>query len=124
MKYCPYCGTQATVGASFCMECGKSLKEVCPRVEETSAEAKKASRRFKPKKQVADISPEESAEEELKTEPQPGDGYDGYYDDVRPLDEGEEREKIDTELIKKIAVLIVGVGVIVSACVVLICVQA
>lgn len=45
------------------------------------------------------------------------DGYDGYYDDILPLDDGGARRGIDTALAKKIAILIAGVLLIVGVCV-------
>ena len=46
------------------------------------------------------------------------DGYDGYYDDVLPSDEGHQQEGLDKELLKKIILLVVGVLVISGICVV------
>ena len=126
MKYCPYCGTEvADVGAAFCTECGKSLRDAGLQADKESAKSKKSDQRSKMKKKKAAVEPPEKIpDEKVKAEPQPDDGYDGYYDDVRPLDEGSEREKIDIELIKKIALLVAGVIMIVSICVVLIYVQS
>lgn len=45
------------------------------------------------------------------------EGYDGYYDDVLPVDQGRISEGIDKELIKKIVILIVIVLLIVTLCV-------
>ena len=45
------------------------------------------------------------------------DGYDGYYDDVLPQDDGGVRQGIDSDLAKKIAILIAGVLLIVGVCV-------
>ena len=42
-----------------------------------------------------------------------------YYDDIRPVDEGHEREGIDKELIKKIAIIIGVLFVVIAACVAL-----
>ena len=44
---------------------------------------------------------------------------DGYYEDVRPIDEGHEREGVDKELIKKIAIIIGVLFVVIIACVAL-----
>lgn len=42
--------------------------------------------------------------------------YDGYYNDVQPVDAGQLGERMDPELVKRIVLLIVGaVGVIVLA---------
>ena len=45
--------------------------------------------------------------------------YDGYYDDVKPVDAGEQEERINPELVKKIAMLMAGVLVVSLASVVL-----
>lgn len=47
------------------------------------------------------------------------DGYDGYYNDVLPPDLDREKEGLDKELIKKIAILGVAVMLIISLCVVM-----
>lgn len=47
------------------------------------------------------------------------DGYDGYYDDIRPVDEGHEHEGVDKDLIKKIAIIIGVLFVVIIACVAL-----
>lgn len=46
------------------------------------------------------------------------DGYDDYYDDVLPSDEGRQQEGIDKKLLKKIVLLVVGVLVISGICIV------
>ena len=43
--------------------------------------------------------------------------YDGYYDDVLPTDSGYAKQGIDKELIKRIAGLVVGAIIVISACV-------
>lgn len=45
------------------------------------------------------------------------DGYDGYYDDVLPIDNGIVRRNVDETIIKKIALLVSGVLLVVGACV-------
>ncbi len=52
-------------------------------------------------------------------EPIVDDGYDGYYDDVRPPDMDREKEGLDKELIKKVALVGIVVFVIISMCVAL-----
>lgn len=47
------------------------------------------------------------------------DEYDGYYDDVLPMDEGRQREGIDRSIVKKIAILISGLVVVIGFCVAL-----
>ena len=45
--------------------------------------------------------------------------YDGYYDDVKPIDAGMQDEHADPELMKKIAILLVGVFAVILASVLL-----
>lgn len=47
------------------------------------------------------------------------DGYDGYYDDVLPADDGEYRQGLDRKTAKNILYLLIGVIVIVGICVVI-----
>lgn len=47
----------------------------------------------------------------------PEDGYDGYYDDILPADEGRFSEGIDRGLVKKVVLIIGMVLLIVGACV-------
>lgn len=47
------------------------------------------------------------------------DGYDGYYDDVRPLDNGHEKERMDPELIKKIVMVAGGAAFIIILAIVM-----
>lgn len=44
----------------------------------------------------------------------PDDGYDGYYDDVRPSGSGYENEGMDPELIKKIIMVTAGATLIIA----------
>jgi hypothetical protein len=36
------------------------------------------------------------------------EGYDGYYNDVKPLDNGHTRDRLDPELIKRAAMVTAG----------------
>lgn len=45
------------------------------------------------------------------------DVYDGYYDDVLPPDADRIQDGIDTELIKKVAAVIIGVILVIAMCV-------
>ncbi|MCQ2443026.1 MAG: zinc ribbon domain-containing protein [Oscillospiraceae bacterium] len=45
------------------------------------------------------------------------DGYDGYYNDVDPMDDDDLHDGIDSELIKKVALVVVGLFVVVGLCV-------
>lgn len=123
MKYCPFCGaTLLGSAASFCAECGKQIpkspqpepSEPTTHPEPTQANAPtadKASRKqrgksiWKKKASRKDQSPPQ-------LDPQ-DDGYDGYYDDVPPLDNGHEREGLDAETIKKVALIVGGAALII-----------
>ena len=47
------------------------------------------------------------------------DDYDGYYDDVAPLDIDAVRPGLDREMIKKISFLVLGALLVIGLCVVL-----
>ncbi len=115
MKYCPYCGADLIADAvSFCAECGKQLPAGKTQEEKPKAkpEIKKSSKKKKKK-------PIKKAESSIEAESVVDDGYDGYYDDIRPIDEGHEREGLDKALIKKIAIIIGALFVVIAACVAL-----
>lgn len=115
MKYCPYCGADLIEEAfSFCAECGKQLPAGKAQKEKPKEkpEIKKASKKKKKK-------PIKKAESSTEDETVVDDGYDGYYDDIRPIDEGHERQGVDKELIKKIAIIIGVLFVVIAACVAL-----
>ena len=115
MKYCPYCGAVLIEEAvSFCAECGKQLPAGKAQKEKPKdkPEIKKASKKKKKK-------PTKRTESSIEVETVVDDGYDGYYDDIRPIDEGHEREGVDKELIKKIAIIIGVLFVVIAACVAL-----
>jgi len=115
MKYCPYCGADLIEDAvSFCAECGKQLPVGKTQKEKPKEkpEIKKASKKKKKK-------PIKKAESSTEDETVVDDRYDGYYDDIRPIDEGHEREGVDKELIKKIAIIIGVLFVVIAACVAL-----
>ncbi len=66
------------------------------------------------------------APKSLKQQPEPSaaladfipeDDYDGYYDDILPVDEGRFSEGIDRGLVKKVVLIIGMVLLIVGACV-------
>ncbi len=102
MKFCPYCGVSLTgIAASFCPECGKALP------------IKKANGTRRQKKRP----PQKKSRQESQPKPKPTDpmdvNYDGYYDDIKPVDAGVRGEGVDPELVKRIALIILGaIGVI------------
>ena len=128
MKFCPYCGAELVNGkAPFCSECGEPLSGVIPENTQTEAENKPVKRKPDRKRQTAKktgkhlpaVPAKPTAVSDEDQAFSQDDDYDGYYDDVPPLDEGSHREGLDKDLLKKIAVLVIGVLVIVAACVAL-----
>ena len=143
MKYCPNCGASLTGGAApFCMECGKKLP-VTRSAQNTRREATKPTtaprgqtrintkkrvpdrptlqkRRPKPNKCAACPYPAMYADSIRKQESDLIDeGYDGYYDDVTPIDDGQIPERKDPELVKRIILIVGGALVIIILSVVL-----
>lgn len=118
MRYCPYCGTCIEDDAySFCLGCGKPI----PTRQEPPHSTKKEGKQKQVKKTkmnkkhaVKEKAPENSAERVPNLEE---DGYDGYYDDIKTIDLGRVRQGIDKEMIKRIAGLIIGVLIVICACV-------
>ena len=105
MKYCPYCGAALIGGAaSFCVECGEPLPSAAAHTEPATERPNRPSmgrRQRTPAKKHLEPVPAEK--------PDPLDeGYDGYYDDVLPIDDGQARGRRDSQLIKR--AVIVGVG--------------
>lgn len=125
MKYCPYCGTELVNGvASFCTECGKNLQEpvekVVPQKEKKTPQTDEKKLGTK-KKQTVKIKKGFGKKHDNALPPketQEDFGYDGYYDDIVPSDIDREREGIDKELVKRIAVIAGAVLIIISLCIV------
>lgn len=103
MKYCPFCGAELLPGAlSFCPECGKVLPTSQTNVQEPAAPTQEKRRKRSQKSQTA---------------PEVDPNYDGYYDDVEPLDADREREGMDTRLMGKVALVCLGVALVIGGCV-------
>lgn len=140
MKYCPFCGADLlSPEVSFCAECGKQLPagnahqaelENRPMPVENPRNSKKKPAPVRPKREAKEKSrpsiegaPTEKLSsrsgEEQPLDLQPEDDYDGYYDDVEPVDAGDTRPGLDREMIKKISFLLVGALLVIGLCVVL-----
>ena len=117
MKFCPYCGASLLGGAaSFCPECGRQIPQQEPDQAPRPQPVKKRrpteippSRRKKRPRQEPQRPP--------RRKKKPMDiNYDGYYDDVKPIDAGQQGERMDSEMLKKTALMLVGaLGVILLA---------
>lgn len=104
MKYCPFCGAELLPGAlSFCPECGEALPAYQTNVQEPAAPTQEKRRKRSQKSQAA---------------PEVDPNYDGYYDDVEPIDTDREREGMDTHLMGKVALVCLGVALVIGGCVV------
>ena len=118
MKYCPYCGTKLEdERAVFCPECGNTLSDEAQNANEDKDKSKKEKRR-KPKRDKKQNRRKTTMKEDnVENSETVDDGYDGYYDDVRPIDEGKFRQGIDKEMLKRIIGLLIGVLITICACV-------
>lgn len=112
MKFCPYCGAPLVGSAvSFCAECGKPL----PGQKDTGGQARRPGRKtagkwVRPRKKKIQGKPaqrSQSAQQPLPEQRRKKDeSYDGYYDDIRPVDAGQEKDRMDPQLMKRIALLV------------------
>ena len=104
MKFCPYCGASLVGGAvSFCTECGKALPDTSPTAGVEQPERPRRPRRKKSGR-MPSAPPKRNPMDEH---------YDGYYDDVPPIDADRIGERADPALVKRIALVILGaVGMI------------
>lgn len=140
MKYCPFCGAELPgLEVSFCAECGKQLPPGTQPQIETAASPTAADPSRKRKKKPApsrlkrepkkeprssiEGSPTDRLESqsggEDSLDAEPADDYDGYYDDVEPIDAGGTRPGLDREMIKKISFLVLGALLVIGLCVVM-----
>ncbi len=118
MKYCPYCGAGLPDGTVlFCPECGKSLPDEKKKSELPDAKKHKPEKKLRSKKRARKHS--EPVLDTSSDETQAADDYDGYYDDILPVDEGRQREGIDRSIVKKIAALVGGLVVVIGICIAL-----
>lgn len=110
MKFCPYCGAKIVNDkSSFCIECGKELpskttlqnQEVIP----------KENHHIEPEAQTT------ISDEQLR--PECDYSYDGYYEDLLPIDNGQVHIGIDKLLVKRIAALAGGTLLVITLCLVM-----
>ena len=110
MKYCPYCGAAIPDGAVvFCVECGKELPKRLDKPKKANVDKGTPSAKQKQRKKRA------TADEEYRRAY--NEGYDGYYEDVLPVDYGQERFETDSFPVKKVITVAVGAIVLISLCV-------
>ena len=115
MKYCPYCGAAPTGGVvSNYAQCGyeaKHLERETPLETGLMQKSIRATKKRKPK-----------TRKPVKRQPlKPIDfGYDGYYNDVQPIDSGHIHDGLDPELIKRVIIISTGTVLIIILSVLLI----
>ncbi len=114
MKYCPSCGAGAEQAAAFCMACGKAFPKrntQNPLDYHKNGKGIKIRRGRPPKPPTP--SPDDpfvdlSEQEQVESHTQAESPYDGYYDDVQPMDDESIPTQIDRSMVKQIALLIGG----------------
>jgi hypothetical protein len=81
-----------------------------PAAEDKPAQKKKRKRRPSTvKARHEKTEDEDRPEPPADTSPPLEDGYDGYYEDILPIDEGQRKtEKLDPDMIKKVAMIAGG----------------
>ena len=118
MKYCPYCGAEILSGAfSFCPSCGKSLQVLEQPAagnspENPSPQGEKAKKERPRKRERPPGKPKQPVPPEVEAL-----DYDGYYEDVQPIDADRQREGVDTRLILRVVLLVAGVALVIGGCV-------
>ena len=102
MKYCPFCGAEL-LPAPFLF--ARSVGKPClrPMLVYRGRLLHQKERRKRNRKSQAPSAIDSN--------------YDGYYDDVEPLDADREREGMDTRLIGKVALVCLGVALVIGGCV-------
>lgn len=109
MKFCPNCGASLPGStASFCPECGKKL----PRMQR---EPDTRLRKSRPPAKKQHEPPKRNMPQRPRRNPQ-DENYDGYYNDVAPVDAGLRGDGVDPELVRRVAILIASaLGIIILA---------
>ena len=120
MNFCPQCGASLPGGAvSFCPQCGKAL----PQAEASRSAVKEgASRREKTARRPGRKQTGRGAAAARKPSPAKNsmdENYDGYYDDVPPIDAGWDAGGMDGTLLKRVVLLILGAVCVIVLAVVL-----
>ena len=109
MKYCPYCGAEILSGAFSCPSCGESLPVLAQPAAEKAPGKPLAPEGEGKRSALAKERPPRKAKQPVPPEVENLD-YDGYYEDVQPIDADRQREGLDTRLILRVVLLVAGVA--------------
>lgn len=117
MKYCPYCGVSLPGdAASFCPSCGKLQRK---RKKPPQSQPKKKQAKRPPTKKPPGPKQVPTTQQSVPVSKAPDDGYDGYYNDVLPIDSSELPEQMDPALMKQIIILLAGAATIIVLAIIL-----
>ena len=117
MKRCPYCGASLPGGAvSFCPSCGKPQRK---RKQPPQSQPKKKQAKRPPTKKPPGPKQVPTTQQSVPVSKAPDDGYDGYYNDVLPIDSSELPEQMDPTLMKQIIILLAGAAAIIALAIIL-----
>lgn len=118
MRFCPYCGAPLVgSAASFCSECGKQLPRKTSKLgqdERKQAAARKGSAKRAKKGKGTRPLRDNASRPKKAAKRKADDNYDGYYNDIQPVDADIMQDRLDPDLIKRIVFLALGaLGVII-----------
>ena len=117
MKRCPYCGASLPGSAvSFCPNCGKPQRK---RKKPPQSQPKKKQAKRPPTKKPPGPKQVPTTQQSVPVSKAPDDGYDGYYNDVLPIDSNELPEQMDPALMKQIIILLAGAAAIIVLAIIL-----
>lgn len=118
MNFCPQCGASLPGGAvSFCPQCGEALPQdgAVKSTPKKSPSKKKPAARGPRRKPVG----HRSAQKVRPAQNPMDENYDGYYDDVPPIDTGWDSGGMDPDLIKRVVILVLGAVCLIGLAIVL-----